>query len=217
MAYILIVLPRAFEKIIHFVGDYLNEKGHHVTYVPDELPLIVQATAAQSFEYTLLYCHQHEKIKEITSHIHKVNSKNACILVLNRALFSLAQLLEYHSTGYLLENFRLSELVLCLSTLSNGDRYISQAIGALLGEFDTALCPTKGQAGLSTRENRIVALLAEGMKSQQIADELGISIYTLHNHKTNIRHKLQLKSNREILFMAIQQARGQNPRLASAT
>lgn len=217
MATILVVLPGSLEKIIHFVGDYLGEKGHQVTYAFDELPLVAKAAAAQNFEYTLLYCCQPEKAKVVTSYLHRVQPRNWCVLVLSRELFSLSQLLECHAAGYLLENLRLSELVLCLSTISSGGRYISQAIMELLHEFDSALCPTKVRHGLSVRESRILALLAEGKKSQQIADELGISIYTLHNHKTNIRHKLQLKSNREILFMAIHQARGQNTRFASSS
>jgi len=215
MSSILVVLPSSLEKIIHFVGDYLTEKGHRVTYVLDELPLVTKATTAQNFEFTLLYCCQHEKIKAITSCIHRVQPRNWCVLVLNRELFSMSQLMEYHSAGYLLEDFRLSELVLCLNTISSGGRYIGQAIVELLHEFDAAHNPTKTRHGLSARESRILALLAEGKKSQQIADELGISIYTLHNHKTNIRHKLQLKSNREILFMAIHQSRGQRTRFAS--
>lgn len=210
MARILVVLPGVFEKNIRFVGEYLHEKGYTATYVPDELALVAKATAVQTFEYTLLYCCQHEKIKDITTYINTSPHRNLCILVLNRELFSLSQLMEYHSNGYLLENFRLSELMLCLSTLSNNDRYVSQGIRDLLTEFDTSLCPAKVRHGLSVRENKILTLLAEGKKSQQIADELSISIYTLHNHKTNIRHKLQLKSNREILFMAIHQARRQS-------
>ncbi|WP_191906332.1 response regulator transcription factor [Hymenobacter baengnokdamensis] len=210
MASILVVLPDAFEQTTQFLGEYLLEKGHRVTYVPDDLPLLTKMMTTQAFEYTLLYCYQHERIKAVTSCVHTTQPQSACILVLRRASFSLSQLMEYHSTGYLLEDFRLSELMLCLSMISNGDRYISQGIRDLFVEFDTARCPVNARHGLSVRESKILTLLAEGKKSQQIADELSISIHTLHNHKTNIRHKLQLTSNREILFTAILQARGQS-------
>jgi DNA-binding NarL/FixJ family response regulator len=93
--------------------------------------------------------------------------------------------------------------------LNKGDRYISQGVKDMLDEYTGHAAPATANNGLSVRESNILALLAEGKKSKQIADELGISIYTLHNHKTNIRHKLKLQSNRDITFMAIHQARGQ--------
>lgn len=207
MASILIVLPGPAEHSSHLlVGEYLSEKGHTVTTVPAELPLVVQSTAAQEFDYTLLYCRHHENVKTITTHISRRAGQNRCVLVLRPEALCLSQLMEYHGSGYLLENFRLSELVLCLSALSQGERYISQGVRDRLDEGSSSQARTCYE--LSVRESNILALLGQGKKSRQIAEELGISIYTLHNHKTNIRHKLQLTSNREILFMAIHQARG---------
>jgi DNA-binding CsgD family transcriptional regulator len=51
-----------------------------------------------------------------------------------------------------------------------------------------------GQAsgGLTRRESEIVALIARGLNSRQIAARLGIAYFTVRKHRSNILLKLQL-------------------------
>jgi PAS domain S-box-containing protein len=59
---------------------------------------------------------------------------------------------------------------------------------------------------LSSRELDICALIKKGCSSKQIADELNISVMTVHKHRDTIRKKLQL-SNRSVNLAAYLRSR----------
>jgi DNA-binding CsgD family transcriptional regulator len=58
---------------------------------------------------------------------------------------------------------------------------------------------------LSDRELEIVRLLAAGKKSKQIAEELGISVNTVHNHRKKMIKKYNVYSTDEIVQMGLSQ------------
>ncbi|MBQ0161318.1 MAG: response regulator transcription factor [Bacteroidales bacterium] len=47
---------------------------------------------------------------------------------------------------------------------------------------------------LSERENEVLVLVAKGLSSKEIADQLCISIHTVNTHRKNITHKTGIKS-----------------------
>ena len=56
---------------------------------------------------------------------------------------------------------------------------------------------------LTTRQQEIFRLLAEGMKIKDIADKFYISPKTVENHKTNIISKLNLHSTLDLVRHAV--------------
>lgn len=58
---------------------------------------------------------------------------------------------------------------------------------------------------LSPREQEVLALLAKGMKNQEIASSLGISLYTVRNHIQGILIKMQAHSKMEAVAIAVRQ------------
>ena len=58
---------------------------------------------------------------------------------------------------------------------------------------------------LSKRELEIIRLLVKGMKSKGIAEELGISVHTVSNHRKKIIEKYNLSSTNEIIQLGIEQ------------
>lgn len=50
---------------------------------------------------------------------------------------------------------------------------------------------------LTSREQEILALIAQGKRNQQIADTLGIARYTVETHLKNIFRKLKVQSRTE--------------------
>jgi non-specific serine/threonine protein kinase len=57
---------------------------------------------------------------------------------------------------------------------------------------------------LTQRERQVAALVAEGLRNQQIADRLGISPNTVEVHMTRILGKLQLPSRAQLAIWALQ-------------
>ena len=56
---------------------------------------------------------------------------------------------------------------------------------------------------LTRREREILKLLAEGMKSREIADILFVSIHTVRTHRNNIMKKLKLSGVANLIRYAI--------------
>ncbi|MBN1337939.1 MAG: PAS domain-containing protein [Bacteroidales bacterium] len=59
-----------------------------------------------------------------------------------------------------------------------------------------------GISCLTKREKQIIRQIAGGKTSQEIADELHISIYTANNHRKNILKKLELKNIADLVHFA---------------
>ena len=60
------------------------------------------------------------------------------------------------------------------------------------------------QSILTNREIEVLKLILQGHKSQQIADQLFISIHTVNFHRKNIRTKLAINSVGEMIRYAYQ-------------
>jgi DNA-binding CsgD family transcriptional regulator len=64
-----------------------------------------------------------------------------------------------------------------------------------------------GQETLTARETEILGLLAKGKTSKEIAEALGLSIFTVNNHRKHICRKLGLHSTAELVAYAAQSTR----------
>ncbi len=62
---------------------------------------------------------------------------------------------------------------------------------------------------LTIREEQVISLIAAGMKNDEIADCMGVSIRTVHAHLTNIYNKLGVSNRSAALVSYIKQ--GGNP------
>ena len=58
---------------------------------------------------------------------------------------------------------------------------------------------------LSDREREVLQLLAEGLTVKEIADQLSISVNTVHTHRQHIMEKLDLHSVAELTKYAIRE------------
>lgn len=110
--------------------------------------------------------------------------------------------------GYLPKDVPADELFIAIRTVASGKEYFSKSISDIV--VKSIIQQTRIQSRrelklptLTERELEIVKLIAEGFLSKEIADKLNISIHTVDTHKTNILHKLKLKSSVDIVKYAI--------------
>lgn len=97
------------------------------------------------------------------------------------------------AAAYVLKNAGKSELLNALQQASLGNTYISNELRkpyTLPSEKDAF---SKAMS-LTKREMEIIKLLAQEKSSQEIADELFLSIYTINTHRKNILQKLGIKN-----------------------
>ena len=103
-------------------------------------------------------------------------------------------MLEAGASGYLLKDCAFSELANAIRTVSAGGLYISPRIaGSVLQEFVRHSKPTRNtpsKVELTSREEEILQLIAEGKSTKDIASDLHVSVKTVETHRTHIMRKV---------------------------
>jgi DNA-binding NarL/FixJ family response regulator len=106
--------------------------------------------------------------------------------------------LEAGACGYVLKEAPSEEIVEAIVAVVAGQRYI----GSGLTHGSAAAGETR--CVLSAREGEILHCLAEGLASKQIAERLGMSVRTVETHRQNIRRKLGLAGQAELIKYAVE-------------
>ena len=100
--------------------------------------------------------------------------------------------------GYVLKDAPSQEIINAIEAIVAGQTFLSPAIS---GRMLRAQTP---RPVLSMRECEILACIAKGQASKQIAKELGLSIRTVETHRQNIKRKLNLEGQGELIKYAVE-------------
>ncbi|MDO1501882.1 response regulator transcription factor [Winogradskyella maritima] len=109
--------------------------------------------------------------------------------------------LTYNIYGYILKEFALDEIEICIEAMSNNDPYFSPE----LEDFIEAETPPEELALLTDTESKILRLVGQNRTAKKIADILFISDRTVEKHKSTIRSKLKLDSSPTSLILFAKQ------------
>ena len=116
--------------------------------------------------------------------------------------------LQAGARGYVLKDAPSSEIVSALHSVAKGGTYLSSEMAQRL--FRAPVQPSP----LSAREQIILVHLAHGQSSKQIARALDLSVRTVETHRQNIRRKLDLETQADLIKYAVEHAsRHGGPRL----
>jgi DNA-binding NarL/FixJ family response regulator len=117
--------------------------------------------------------------------------------------------LQAGADAYVLKDDSRTELFTALSSVIRGKSYLSPSIcdrvvaGYLAGGAD-GNSETASWEVLTKREREVIKLIAEGMKTKEIAAYLSLSPKTVEKHRTNLMRKLDLHSVSAVTVYAIQ-------------
>jgi len=103
--------------------------------------------------------------------------------------------------GYVLKDAPSDEIVSAIDAITAGQTYLSAAISGRLLRSQTP------RPVLSLRESQILAALGKGHASRQIAQDLALSVRTVETHRQNIRRKLNLEGQAELIKYAVEHCR----------
>jgi DNA-binding NarL/FixJ family response regulator len=109
--------------------------------------------------------------------------------------------------GYLVKDSAMQEIVVAIKTVVSGKTYVSSTIAVLLLAGPDSSGESSENAlirDLTASERRILQLIAEGLSSKEIGNELSIHYRTVENHRTNICRKLKVEGANALLRFAVQ-------------
>jgi DNA-binding NarL/FixJ family response regulator len=112
--------------------------------------------------------------------------------------------------GYILKNADKAEIVVAIQTMMAGKRFLCSEVGLNLLEQVLASGPVaaavpSAPSPLSRREQEVLQLVANGLTTQQIADQLFTSRRTVETHRQNILEKTGAKNTAALVRYAIAQ------------
>ncbi|MBW1295653.1 response regulator transcription factor [Aquimarina litoralis] len=95
--------------------------------------------------------------------------------------------------GYIPKNSRKEELLKAIETILNGSNYFSDSIKET---YTKSVFEQKqsNEINLSKREKQILQLIAKEYTTQEIADKLFLSKYTIEGYRTSLISKLNVKN-----------------------
>src|SRR4051794_1959204 len=118
-------------------------------------------------------------------------------------------MLDAGASGYLVKDAKPQEILDAVRAAHRGDAPLSLAASTALVRARAARGP---EASLTSREQDVLARLAEGMSNQAIAADLHISEATVKAHLTQIYQGLGVSDRPSAVVRAIQLGMGAPPR-----
>jgi two-component system NarL family response regulator len=109
-------------------------------------------------------------------------------------------MLDAGATGYVTKTEASDELLHAMRKVAQGQTYLCPEVAHLFtGERRlNKRMPEDAAAPIGPRENQVLKLVAEGLTSTQIGDQLHIAASTVEVHRRNIMRKLKLHSVAEL-------------------
>jgi len=117
--------------------------------------------------------------------------------------------LEAGADGYLLKQARPDELRLALLEMLQGGVPMTSGIARRVAEYFRARARQRDKVvGLSAREKEVLALLAKGYSNKEIAEQLSLSVETIHGYLKHVYGKLHVRCRAEAVSKYMTATRG---------
>lgn len=123
------------------------------------------------------------------------------ILSMHDKVEYVSQAMQAGARGYVLKDAPGKDIVLAIETVMAGGIYYSAALARQLAR------PLVQDNQLSVREQEVLQQLAGGQSNKQIARALDLSVRTVETHRLNIKRKLGIEGQAELIRYAVQHAR----------
>ena len=117
--------------------------------------------------------------------------------------------------GYVMKNEPAKTVTAAIRSVLRGEMYLSRKMSSSViskfarGETEKPVSPLEI---LSDRELEVFRMLGQGKGTRQIAQDLGLTIPTIHSFRNRIKEKLHLKTAPELVLHAINWVQSESPR-----
>ncbi|MEX3789086.1 response regulator [Paraburkholderia sp. BR14374] len=108
------------------------------------------------------------------------------------------------ASGYVLKDSPALEIIQAIGAVLDGKTFFSAEISARLIQASATQSPVER---LTPRERDILDALAEGLSSKQIALRNDLSVRTVETHRLNLKRKLDIEGQAELIKFAVENRR----------
>ena len=138
----------------------------------------------------------------------KPGLKILAITMFNEESF-VQEILNNGAKGYILKNTGREELLKAIRTVSKGESYFSKEVTeiimkGLMGKRKASSKNTTLFPKISRREKEVLKLIVEEFTTQEIADNLFISLKTVESHRSSLLAKMNARNSAGLVRVAIE-------------
>jgi DNA-binding NarL/FixJ family response regulator len=108
----------------------------------------------------------------------------------------LAEALKAGVKGYVRKDSPPEDLIRAIQAASSGEFYVDPALSS-------SLLLEEGERTLTARQGEILQMLADGMHTEEVANQLGLSTETVRTHTKRILAKLQAGTRTQAVAIGI--------------
>lgn len=146
---------------------------------------------------------------ELIGEIKNVLSKTMIMIIsMHSKVDYIVKAFKAGATGYVVKDSAAERLLQGIDAVLRDEYFLDSSVSHKVIEKlmewpkEEARITDRGYDSLTSREQEILALLAEGLSAREVAEKLFISPRTVENHRSSIMRKLDLHSNHELIRYA---------------
>jgi DNA-binding NarL/FixJ family response regulator len=133
----------------------------------------------------------------------EIKTKYPKISILGLSSFNqlsyIQKMIQNGASGYVLKNASRDEIIEAIETVHSGKTYFSIEAAAIIKENKGTNIPI-----ITRREKEVLALIAEGLTNNQIAEKLFISPTTVDTHRSSLLAKFNVNNTANLVRLAAQ-------------
>lgn len=133
----------------------------------------------------------------------KIRKEHPGVKVIAMSTFNersyISQMVQQGASGYLLKSASKEEIEAAILTVAAGKLYMS--LDLELSRQDQQ--EMKKMPVLTSREQEVLLLIAEGFTNAQIAEKLFVSPYTVDSHRKNLLTKFEVNNTAGLIKLAV--------------
>ena len=187
-----IVIADDHPLMLRGLTDFLTSKGFNIVGSAQDGNTAYNLIVKLKPEIAILDIRMpHKTGLEIAEACQKNNLSTKVILItFDKEEDVFEQAKAFNVYGYILKEFAVEEIEVCIKHVLNNKPYFSEEIASYLNHSQD-LKPSELEQ-LTKSELRIIKLISENKTSLDIAEELSISVRTVDKHRENMVNKLGL-------------------------
>jgi DNA-binding NarL/FixJ family response regulator len=143
---------------------------------------------------------------DVAKRVREVSSETKVLIVSRYGSAAyVSRALRNGASGYVVKDARAAQLTRAIRTVVAGRRYLSPELAkrVVAGAPREDAAAVRTYESLTDREREVFQLTAEGYRSAQIADRLGISHRTVETHRASAMRKLGVRNAIDLVRYAL--------------